>query len=369
MEEIKRSLAHVEKIVAIEPIPGADFICKASILGWELCVKKDEFKVGDLAVYIEVDSVCDVTDPRFEFLKDTKGRVKIRKFKKQISMGLALPMSILPPTIVCEEGSDVTEILMLRHYDPESPLNQKEAEFKPQNGLLKFLLRFWIGRKIILPFIRKPRGAWPAWVVKTDECRIQNIPSILQRNQDKKFYVTEKIDYQSVTFFTRKVKVAGVLSKKIFGVCSRNQWIKTENDSLYWKVARKYDLERILKNCDEELTIQGEQGDVGVQKNKYGISGPRFWVFNIIDNRTGRHFSLEEMEMFCERHGLEMVPVLDRNFQLPLTVDEMVKYSIGKSVVNPKVEREGVVVRLIEDGQKKISFKCISPNFLLKHDE
>jgi len=117
------------------------------------------------------------------------------------------------------------------------------------------------------------------------------------------------------------------------------------------------------------LTLQAEQGDTNVQKNKYGISEPRMWVFNIINNRTNYHYSCDEMEAFCKKHNLEMVPILDRKFKLPATMDEMVKYSIGKSVLNNKVEREGVVVRLIENGQKIISFKAISPTFLLKHDE
>ena len=221
-EKYIRKLSHIEKILSIEPIPEADRIFKATLLGWELCVKKDEFKVGDLAVYIECDSVCDITDPRFEFLKETKGRVKIRKFKKQIAMGLALPLSILPPG------------------------NYKEGE---------------------------------------------------------------------------------------------------------------------------ELTIQAESGDVGVQKNKYGLKEPQMWIFNIINNRTGKHFTLEQMEEFCKKHNLPMVPILDRNFKLPSTVNEMVEYAKGKSVVNKNIEREGVVVRNILENGEKISFKSINQNFLLKYDE
>ncbi len=144
--------------------------------------------------------------------------------------------------------------------------------------------------------------------------------------------------------------------------------MKHEDDSLYWKQARKYNIENILLSCDEELTIQGESGDVGVQKNKYGLKEPRLWIFNIINNRTKRHFSLEEMEDFCKSNGLEMVPIIDRKFKLLNTVEEMTNYSIGKSVLAENVEREGVVIRNITDGQK-ISFKVISSKFLLKYDE
>lgn len=46
-----RKLASIQKIKALDPIEGADAIERASVLGWQLVVKKDEFKVGDLCVY------------------------------------------------------------------------------------------------------------------------------------------------------------------------------------------------------------------------------------------------------------------------------------------------------------------------------
>ena len=35
------------------------------------------------------------------------------------------------------------------------------------------------------------------------------------------------------------------------------------------------------------------------------------------------------------------VPILDENFVLPDTVEEMLKYATAKSVINPNVMREG----------------------------
>jgi RNA ligase (TIGR02306 family) len=90
-----RKLVHIEKIIELIPIPGADRVELAKILGWECVVKKGEFKVGDLCAYFEIDCVLDITKPHFEFLKDTKGRIKTRRFLKQISQGLVLPLSVL----------------------------------------------------------------------------------------------------------------------------------------------------------------------------------------------------------------------------------------------------------------------------------
>lgn len=60
-----------------------------------------------------------------------------------------------------------------------------------------------------------------------------------------------------------------IFSKYQFVLCSRNLTTNNKN-SLYWKIAKKYNLEQILRE-NPTLTIQGEQGDTKVQGNKYGI--------------------------------------------------------------------------------------------------
>ena len=47
----QRALAHVEKIVDIQPIEGADNIEVATVLGWKVVIaKKDGFNIGDKVV-------------------------------------------------------------------------------------------------------------------------------------------------------------------------------------------------------------------------------------------------------------------------------------------------------------------------------
>jgi hypothetical protein len=89
----------------------------------------------------------------------------------------------------------------------------------------------------------------------------------------------------------------------------------------------------------------------------------------VIDLATNYHFNGKEMLDFCEEVGLTPVPVLDLNFKLPETVKEMVDMAEGKSVLNQKTIREGLVMRCIENGQKLVSFKAINNSFLLKHEE
>ena len=70
---------------------------------------------------------------------------------------------------------------------------------------------------------------------------------------------------------------------------------------------------------------------------------------------------------------LEGVPQLGF-LELNHSVDELVAYSEGASRLNPKVHREGVVLRpLVEEYDEvvggRLSFKVINPKFLLKYDE
>ena len=52
----KRALAYTAKCGAIRSIEGADNIELMAVNGWNVIVKKGEFKEGDFCVYFEIDS-------------------------------------------------------------------------------------------------------------------------------------------------------------------------------------------------------------------------------------------------------------------------------------------------------------------------
>ena len=387
----ERKLAHIETIAEIKPIEGADKIELAYVLGWQCVVKKGEFKVGDKIIYVEVDSVMPER-PEFEFLRDRKFKIKTIKLKGQISQGLVLPIyyndNVYLKSILhnLDIGADVTKLLGITKYlsiSEKEEITQQETNISNEkNKFKKFIMRYsWI-RKLF--FSRKRKGGFPYWVSKTNEERIQNIPFILEKFKDKEVYITEKIDYQSVTFTNKIIPnttpiIGKFLSKKFkFIVCSRNR-INNDKNSLYWRIAKKYNIEQILKE-NPTLTIQGEQGDTNVQGNKYGITEPTMWVFNIIDHKKHYHYNYEEMLEFCINNNLLVVPLIGKKLnnysnkihcklsELGSTVQDLVEFSKGKSVINPNIEREGVVIRCIENGNKILSFKVINPEFLLKFD-
>src|SRR3954470_9408671 len=99
-----RTLVSIQKIVDLQPIPGADTIEVAQVLGWHVVVKKGEFQPGDLAVYFEIDSLLP-QEPAYDFLAkngtkktEVDGRIvegyRLRtiKLRGQISQGLCLPL-------------------------------------------------------------------------------------------------------------------------------------------------------------------------------------------------------------------------------------------------------------------------------------
>jgi hypothetical protein len=366
----ERKLAHIEIVSALNPIEGADKIEVADILGWKCVVKKGEFKVGDKVVYVEVDSVMP-EKPEYEFLKDKKYRIKTIKLKGQVSQGLVLPIeNNLPFSKKLVVGQDVTEWLGITKYLSPSEKAERTKKEVTANKLQKFMMRYSWFRKVFLS--RTKKQSFPFWVNKTDEERIQNIPHIIKQFEDKFFYVTEKIDYQSVTFTGQLVHRWSILGKFSplkyqFVVCSRNLTTNDKN-SLYWQIAKKYNIEQILKN-NPTLTIQGEQGDTNVQGNKYGLKEPRMWVFNIIDHEKNYFYNFHEIRDFCIDNDLEYVPLLQAGelSSFGTTVEEIVNYAKGKSTL-ANIPREGVVFRCVENGHKLSSFKAINPDFLLKYE-
>lgn len=370
---MERKLASIQRIVSLEPIPGADAIEKATVLGWELVVaKKDGFKVGDLCVYCEVDSIMP-DRPEFEFLRDRKFRIKTIKLKGQVSQGICFPLSILPYSpMKYSEGQDVTDILGVRKYDPQAEFERKESDRLAsidKNRMTKFLKRYSWFRRL---FFKPTRIPFPAFIRKTDEDRIQLFPHACENWKGVAFDVTEKLDGQSATYFCIPNPKRWLFGKKwLFGVCSRNfQLLKPDNSS-YWTVAKQYSLkEKMIQWLEPRkigLIIQGEILGPRIQGNKYNLDGYRFFIFNACFYEKGRSFVFNQadQEVISSALNLKTVPVMSRTYFLPGTIHEAVEAAKGMSTIH-NIHREGIVVRSYVNN---ISFKIINPDFLLKYSE
>lgn len=382
-----RELAHVEKIISISPIQGADRVEYATVLGWHVMVRKDQFKVGDLAVYIEIDSKTPATES-FKFLESKGYRVKTQKYFKGTVLSQGLLMSFedlgLNPADF-KEGQGVTDLLGITYYEPEdnirkAPSVDKYKQMSKRHPIIfkqpwaRWMMRRSWGKKLMFLFFGRKKdrkNGWPEWVVKTDETRCQNAPWMLE---DKMPYiVTEKIDGTSGTYSLKRGH--GLFAKSDFYVCSRNVVQDDENQrayyniNVYWEIAKKYNMREILEDLLEKhpgaewVTIQGEIFGQGIQKRTYDKKEHYFAAFNLIFSDSGRVNSIVMKDILEMDYHLPCVPIIDANFILPDTVDELLEYATGKSVYDGGM-REGVVLRS-QDATK--SFKAVSNEYLLKY--
>lgn len=383
----ERALAHIEEIAWIKPIDGADNIELIGVLGWVLIAKIDEFKVGDKAVFVEIDSKCPADDERFAFLEKKHYKVKTMKLGKFkcFSQGLALPLTLFPELSDRKLGDDVTKELRITYsseedrkrksnkVDPNAKYKAMAARHKEffSKPIIRKIMRYDIGRKLLFLFFGKKKDnpkQFPSWIVKTDENRIENCPFYLESNEE--WVQTEKIDGTSCTYAVDRMKRGK--NKFEFVVCSRNvrQADRDQecyhDSNIYWELADKYNIEKILidyaiANNYDRVVLQGE-GTGSVQGNPYKLKDNRLFVFNLVVE--GIRKGTQEMAKFCKENSLEHVPIINEHYKTPDTMEEIKLQADGFSIINPKVKREGFVYRSL-DGQQ--SFKNVSREYLLKH--
>jgi RNA ligase (TIGR02306 family) len=338
-----RQLATVQKIKALEPIEGADAIEKATVLGWQLVVKKGDFKEGDMCVYCEIDSILPER-PEFEFLKSRGMRIKTVRLRGQISQGIAFPLSVIPSDItVVGEGQILDAVLGVSKYEPPIPACLSG----------------------------KVKGTFPSFIPKTDETRVQVLQKVLSKYKGEKCYITEKLDGSSATYY---------INNGVFGACSRNMELLEDEDNSFWKVARSLGLEGKLRSLDGNYAIQGELIGEGIQGNKYKLSGQTVYFFNLFDIDKFEYLPFSRYAAAMEFMGLPTVPVLDLDYCLPESVDEIIQRATVKSTLKPDVWAEGIVIRpLVEKvdmilsnmnfNNGRVTFKAINPEFLIKYGE
>ena len=386
----ERALAYVVTIDEIQPLEGYDRVEYARTNGWWCIVgKADGMKVGDKAVYFEVDSKVPSDDRRFEFLEKRNYKIKTQKMCKVYSQGLLMPLALFPELGDAKVGTDVTKKLRITYANDEdnarkgtggdpnakyksmAARHQKLFKSKPVRWLMR---RKW-GKKLMFVFFGrkkdKPKG-FPSFVAKTDEERVENQP--WRVGDGKTYLATEKLDGTSCTYALRRIpKRAFHKATYEFYVCSRNVRQKDEDQKCYhdhnisWDLAFKYNIEKHLREfliwhqSYDWVCIQGE-GVGSVQGNPLKLKEDDLYVFNFIDSVNGRYPS-DLGKQTIEEWGMKWVPILGE-VTLPDTMEALKETADGKSVVNPAVDREGIVYRSL-DG--KDSFKNVSRKYLLKH--
>ena len=403
----ERELAYVVLIDGIEPIPDYDRVEHAIVGGWRVIVQKGQFQVGDPAIYFEIDSRVPADKECFAFLEKRHYKVKTLKMCKTLSQGLLMhardfgwdncgvgcggeetKQGIVEPDgtihMPDDESRFLTQKLGVTYADDEDNSRKapsvdkyKKMEMRHRklfkNPVVHWFMRYKFGREVMFFFFGKKKdkkNGWPAWVQKTDEERIQNMPWIL--NNDEDWVATEKIDGTSTTFTMKR----GKFGRKSFYVCSRNVCFGEENKpcyydtNVYWEMAKKYNIYTVLSAMldlfpnEEWITIQGETYGESVQKRDYSLKEHGFAAFNLIFSSRGR-IGTTEMVRTLTAYGIPCVPIIEPNMKINQfeNVDDILTYVEGNSQIDG-LPREGIVFRTI-DGQK--SFKAVSNSFLLKY--
>ena len=312
-----------------------------------------------------------------------KYRIKTIKLKKQISQGIVYEKSILKefsekPLSSFKEGMDVTGVIGVDKYEP-AQIEDTPKSSKKRSAFVKFLMQYSVIRflhKIIFP--KRTKDSFPKFLKVTDETRLQSCPSLLYKNLGKEVYYSEKLDGQSATYFYNKLldgKRWGIfkIDKGLgFGVCSREKRRLTKDNTSWWTMAVKHDVEEKLRRFNiqtgKSIAVSGEIVGPGIQENKYKLKEYQFFVYSVWDIDDGKYVPYDDKISICKSLGL---PVLGKIKSFTLTKETDIKFFIGlsqlKSFLNKETTAEGIVCRLVDDDN--VSFKVISPNFLLSNGE
>ena len=368
----ERKLLRVVKIDDVVEHGNADSLEIAVVGGWQVCVKKDQFKAGDVAMYAEVDALLPLDHPEFAFLEgrsqytvDGKNysRVKTIKLRKQLSQGILFDYF---GTAGVDE--DLTSLYGVIKY---------EAVPEPVPGSS-------FGN------MKKSR-AFPSFIRKTDQERVQNIVNAFNAAvaTGEEFEISVKLDGSSFTAYIKDGKV---------GVCSRNIELQLEPEVWsFWKQLKVFvsevkkhgfkcakwkkgvqpeanaftalfnelELEQKLKaikeHCGWNLAIQGEMVGPSIQGNFEGVDKNRLFVYSVFDIDAQKYVLPETAYAIVKRMGLEYVPVISYRATLPNTIAEVLAMADGPSALGGKY-REGTVWKSLD---RDFSFKVISNEYLI----
>ena len=402
----QRELAYVITIDAIEPIVGSDNCECAVVGGWHVMVRKDQFNVGDPAIYFEIDSKVPAKEC-FDFLAKRNYKVKTQKFTfggkgNFISQGLLMHAEDFGWEIIFDgtntpyiydgekvhyaddESRFLTEKLDVTYADvednqrkaPSADKYKKMAQRHPavfRKPFVRWLMKHKWGKNLMFFFFGKKKdkkNGWPSHIAaKTDVERIQNEIWLLK---DKKpFVATEKVDGSSFSAMAERRK----FGKIKYYVCSRNVVFDSADapcfydSNIYFEAWNKYNLKEIITNILNDynlpnVAIQAEIYGDGVQKRNYSLSNGEHHmaVFHIVSN--GVKFPMDKTVEICEKYGLPHVPVVNDNYIFPDTIEELQQYVESEQSQIDGKPREGIVFYDKETGQQYVKF--VSPNYLIK---
>ena len=120
----------------------------------------------------------------------------------------------------------------------------------------------------------------------------------------------------------------------------------------------------------QDIAIQGEFCGAGIQKNRLKLVKPEWYVFTVVDLKTGRRYSLPKMQELCRTLGLKMVPIEEQKEAFSYsTVEELLERAKGRYPSG--MNKEGIVIRPVEPVYSRtiegpLSMKGLNNDYLLE---
>lgn len=180
-------------------------------------------------------------------------------------------------------------------------------------------------------------GHIPGFLIITDEDNLRSTPEAVPEMYGRPYYITRKEDGSSGTYFIRN---------ETFGVCSRRVHLKESENNGFWRMAKKYDIENVLKTAfpNQNIAIQGEVVGPGIQKNKLGVKELEFRLFNMFDINSRSYFDYTRLVEFTTKYNIPMVPLINEGSAFGYTLEELVKLAMDQKYPTDG-PAEGIVIR------------------------
>ena len=325
-----KTLAHVEIIQHIVPIKDNKSVEIAQILGWNVITKKGKYRVGEVIVYIEVDSELPNRKP-FMFMKNKDFKVKTIYLKQlgMISQGLIFKLSDFEEELPTTIGSDLTNVLGIKRIEDCHVSGLEYQEFT-------------------LPYDNK----------RDTLTRIQSAPGLIAEGKSKNWSITEKLDGLYVTYILYRNGF------KRFYIADQKGVLKTwRKNSVYKDVAKEncvhWRLRKLLRQNKKAkwVAIQCEIVGKGIKENFYELDKKRLFVFKYVDN-TCLESCCQKGKDSVEKVNLTWVPTIA--ITKGLEIEEFIAAADGDSLVGNGI-RKGIVLCNDDD----ISIEVISNKYLL----
>lgn len=316
----------VVEIGEIKKHENADTLSITRVDDYPVIIRTGTFKPGDRAVYVPVDSIVPTTDERFAFLKD-KRKIKAIRLRGVFSMGL-----LVDADNDMQVGDIVAERMGIVKYEPPLPKVFLGGS-KPDNQ-------------------EKDPGFLPVY---TDIEGLRKFPDVLEPGEW--VVLTEKIHGANGRWLFKDGRLWVGSHKCIW---------KEDEGNIWWKIARKYNLEEKLSEYPD-IVIYGEVYGK-VQNLRYGLADDIDLVlFDAMAVDERKYFDYSLFADFAFQIDVPIVPLLstcrwDKEF--------LSAYSNGKTTLNADHTREGYVVRPVEerfdDRVGRVILKRIGEDYLLQ---